>query len=462
MEAYQLIDTGSGTVKFTMVELPPQGRKKAKKGQKAPPRTIDRKQFTRANVKVNTGVVDLPTMQDQKNPFIQLIREKISEEDLEAATMSAESVVDNTQRAYASIIKHLFHFNEARGVEKFDTSVTAIRNWLVHMKYTESSYYFVKVVRAAVTFKTEVMEEENPFDSKRLNRQWMGLVKRAAKTKKITKKAVPLDRRWITEIYRKYVAFCKNLDDVPLDKYRNIIIVVIQYYTLARVSDIFWLRACDISLQTMENGEKKLVIFFPLAKNDQFANGNSSYILEDRRQSFCPVKLIVLYMERARLTMGTTSEYIDYNFLIRCVRRRKVDGQNTQVHGERGIASSLYVQQTKKMLRAVGYAAPFTAISAKAGGVSFSFEHGATKAQLQHHGRWKSEETAALYQRSWSRYKESAAETFKSTAVQRYAAEWSGGIQIAPVHEIQGLQDLPDIILDRHDQPLDMVEYITE
>ena len=405
----------------------------------------------------------MPTVPPQTNPVIAMIQEEISPADLEAASMCAESIVDGTQRAYVSVLKHLLLYNQSKGYPKFDLSKRALSNWLIALKNSDSSYYFVRLVKPSVAFLTEILNRDNPFDSKFLERQWRGLMKRTSKQKKIVKKATPLDRRWLTELYAKHVAFCKTVDDIPLVAFRNLVILVLQYYCLARVSDIQWLRACDLSFESMGNGERKLVVFFPLAKNDQFAGGNSSYILEDRHNSFCPVRLIELYMQRTRLIPGCKTSELDYNFLIRCVRRKKVDGEWVQIHGERGIASSLFVQQTKDLLKSVGYTAPFTAISAKAAGVSYAFTHGATKAQIQHQGRWKNEETAALYQRNFGRFKEGAAATFRARAVERFAAEFAGGVQTLPLRNTEGQEELPDIILDQQSQqPLDLVEYIAE
>ena len=53
-ESFQLIDTGYGVVRFTMVNQPIVPKKKSRGGKKAPP-ALDRRQFTRKNVKQNTG-----------------------------------------------------------------------------------------------------------------------------------------------------------------------------------------------------------------------------------------------------------------------------------------------------------------------------------------------------------------------------------------------------------------------
>jgi len=455
----RLIDTGAGTVRMILLEAPV-----VKDCPPPKPGKLDLRKFTRENVIANTGVVPLPKPKQQKNPFITFIKEVIPPEDLETAVMIAESVTDGTQSSYKNVVNQYNNFLILNGGEKFDISVEMVKKYLLYLKSVNKSYFFVRVYKGAVAFLADCLELKDPFvDSRRLGRMWKGLLKRQSGLKKKTKKATPLPRLWLNMLYEKFIAHHTNILDIPLQDLRNIVCLVLQFYTMARLSDLMHIRACDVTLDRCENGDKKLCIYFPTSKNDQLHDGNVSVIIEDRFNPFCPVQLILIFFDRMRAIPSTRYKKIDVNHIISGVRAVKHNGKWIQLHDKRQLQPKKITEQTRAMLRGCGYQAPYTSISAKCSGVTYAFSHGATKKEIQIAGRWRDESTAELYQREFSTYKERAAYKMRANAPRQYAAEFFDGIQTRQLRETTGRYSLPDIMTDNlENNPLELMEIILE
>ncbi len=81
-------------------------------------------------------------------------------------------------------------------------------------------------------------------------------------------------RDMISWLLLKYPKNTEELDSISLKFFRTLVLVILQYFLLARVSDARKLQACDIKVVKLV-GHTALEVTFNFMKNDQVGLGAS-------------------------------------------------------------------------------------------------------------------------------------------------------------------------------------------
>lgn len=203
---------------------------------------------------------------------------------------------------------------------------------------------------------------------------------------------------WAVPSYPKNT---QELDQISAKHLRTVVMLVIQYYCLARVADIRILRAADLSLITLE-GNQAIEIYFRAMKNDQLHHGSTGYIVAEGGAT-CPYQLIKLFFGRFSFFFND-GQIADANFLLprlKMARETKI----MIADGSKPVCQSTLVSNIKELAALVGFEPTVSAKSAKIAGTSAAFINGLSDADIRDKGRWKSLESALHYRRLSDAYK---------------------------------------------------------
>ena len=182
---------------------------------------------------------------------------------------------------------------------------------------------------------------------------------------------------------------------------RTVVLLIIQYYCLARLADVRLLRAADLRLTSLE-GVPAIEIFFRAAKNDQLAEGNRAHLIAEGGMA-CPYRVLKLYYARMSYFFND-GEIMDSNFLLPRLRMAK----KTRIlvaDGRYAISQTSLVSGMRELAKAVGFEPPISGKSAKIAGTSASFANGLSDEDIRDKGRWKTTESALYYRRLAESYR---------------------------------------------------------
>lgn len=140
-----------------------------------------------------------------------------------------------------------------------------------------------------------------------------------------------------------------------------------------------------------------MYVYFPKAKNDQFHEGNSTMFEAKKGSPYCPVFLISKYFQR----LGYSSSSSGF-FLPRIISKRTSErGRRVTVQmpdPTNHVSYDTCLKDRRKLLTKLGLEAKeFTEHSDRVGGMSHLVNNGLSVEEAQHHGRWKSLESAQKY-----------------------------------------------------------------
>ena len=141
-----------------------------------------------------------------------------------------------------------------------------------------------------------------------------------------------------------------------------------------------------------------LHIHFPSAKNDQFHEGSTTMFEANKGSPYCPVFLLHKYFQR----LGYSSNSKGY-FLPQIISRRTKGerGRKTTVQvpdPTKHVSYDTCLKDRRKVLTKLGLKAKeFTEHSDRVGGMSHLVNNGLSVEEAQHHGRWKSFDSAQKY-----------------------------------------------------------------
>ncbi len=204
--------------------------------------------------------------------------------------------------------------------------------------------------------------------------------------------------RWVIPTYPRTV---EALDAISAKYLRAVVMITVQFYCLARLSDVRNLRAADMRLTTLEN-TPAIEIFFRMMKNDQNCTGNMSYIIAEGGNA-CPYMLIKLYYGRFSFFFND-GQIMDENFLMPKLRMAKVT-RTIIADGSSPVSQSTLVANIKELAKIVGFEPAVSGKSAKIGGTSAAFANGLSDADIRDKGRWRTLESALYYRRLAESYK---------------------------------------------------------
>ena len=221
----------------------------------------------------------------------------------------------------------------------------------------------------------------------------------------------------IQKIVRRILSVAEKPEDIPqlpADGMRVALMLVLQYYLMARITDLIQLEARDIALVDLD-GERAVEVKFRRMKNDQTATGQISHILAEGGEA-CPYLLVQTYYARMGFWLYD-EEHNDTNALF--PRLRLLPGTRIQVSdGTFAVSVSTLLDDIKAACAGVGYEGRVTGKSAKISGVSDGFKAGMTDAEARDKGRWVGLETAQAYRRVSDSYRKKLA---GYTSIQRAA-----------------------------------------
>ncbi len=200
----------------------------------------------------------------------------------------------------------------------------------------------------------------------------------------------------------------KELDQVSGKDFRTVILVIIQYYCLARVSDIRLLRACDLRLTDLD-GQAAIEITFNKMKNDQLHIGSTAHIVKEGGD-YCPYRLLKLYYARCAYFFQD-GKINDLNYIMPRFRMAKVTKISIP-DGRYNVSQSTLVNNIKMLAAKSGFRKKISGKSAKIGGTSAAYSNGLSETDIKEKGRWKSIESAQYYKRTTESYKLKLATAF--------------------------------------------------
>jgi hypothetical protein len=172
--------------------------------------------------------------------------------------------------------------------------------------------------------------------------------------------------------------------------FRCIVKSAVIYYTSCRFADSKHLQARHVEVR----GED-LVVTFPRSKNHQSHQGQCT-VLKANGSDLCPVRLLKLYFNRFGLKFGAAAGDVTHLHCMFC----KSGGRHYEDRKHAEVAS-LARENLHNLLRKVGQDP--TRITDKrikmlgVNGVTRTIEAGASKREVAHQGRWRTEDTPLRY-----------------------------------------------------------------
>lgn len=238
-----------------------------------------------------------------------------------------------------------------------------------------------------------------------VDRMAAGLVRTTAPFRQRRPRVSPLPGFVISRMIKKSLPVLPKtiaeLDNVCAKSLRTIVLLLIQFYTLARLEDVRHLRAADFSLVMLEN-KRAVEIFFRKQKNDQNCAGNTGFIMEEGGAT-CPYLLIKLFFGRMGFFFND-GEVSDSNFLL--ARLRMAPDTRTMIpDGRAAVCQSTLVTDIKTLAAEVNFKPNVSGKSAKIAGTSAAYACGLSDADIRDKGRWRSLESALHYRRTTQAYK---------------------------------------------------------
>jgi hypothetical protein len=180
---------------------------------------------------------------------------------------------------------------------------------------------------------------------------------------------------------------------------RTFVRAVVIYFTFCRFNCYNKLRAQDF-----EDMGDSIKITFQSSKNDQYHNGQSSYVVEND-SVINPVQIIRSYFKLCGFKFGLANG--DQSF-VNCVMRRKKAGWTAD--GRRSISYSTSTRDVRNVLAAAGiFVEKASDKSFKMLGVTMTLESGTALENVRDQGRWRTISMPLHYKTNSDQFKKSVA-----------------------------------------------------
>ena len=180
---------------------------------------------------------------------------------------------------------------------------------------------------------------------------------------------------------------------------RTFVRAVVIYFTFCRFNCYNKLRAQDF-----EDMGDSIKITFQSSKNDQYHNGQSSYVVEND-SVINPVQIIRSYFKLCGFKFGLANG--DQSF-VNCVMRRKKAGWKAD--GRRSISYSTSTRDVRNVLAAAGiFVEKASDKSFKMLGVMMTLESGTALESVRDQGRWRTLSMPLHYKTNSDQFKKSVA-----------------------------------------------------
>jgi len=170
----------------------------------------------------------------------------------------------------------------------------ALLEFILEKAAAGSSFSSLATIQPAVTLLEECLGRPSSFTpvmeaailgTKKLRRAAAGPVKKAPPIK-------VSDLRRLMD--RFVIPFYGDMGRADAEHLRNVFRIIVEFHTLCRLS-------CFRKLQALhfEKVDSDILVTFPSAKNDQFHEGRSSFLMASD-SPYCPVKLTVAFIRQVR------------------------------------------------------------------------------------------------------------------------------------------------------------------
>ena len=285
-------------------------------------------------------------------------------------------------------------------------------SFLMKVYQDERPFGYTSAVKGAIYAYLAAMGLSAEIWSLATDRVYQGVVRLAASRRKRRPRVQQLPgyiiRRMIEWVIPCWPRTTQELDRIPLRNFRTVILLLLQFYTLSRISDARKLRACDLKLVELD-GVPAIEILFRSMKNDQLHIGSTAHIVKEGGAA-CPYTLFKLYYARTAYYFRD-NKIEDLNFLFPRLRMAKI----TRVlipDGRHAVSQNTLVTNIKALAKKIGFSGVVSGKSAKIGGTSAAFASGLSDADVRDKGRWRSLESAQHYRRVSDSHKLKLAKAF--------------------------------------------------
>ena len=298
-----------------------------------------------------------------------------------------------TVKVYMAAFKRCEDWAEELGIEVLPMDVDDLMSYLVYLSENIESYAATKIARYSISYVHIMAGLPDPTKDPAINlimeaskRMWAKPVKKAkAMTTEIIKLLV--DEILGQDVYRSWGNF-----RVSMKEWRTVVSIIIKFCFIARNSDVLELRKSNFVFV-----KDLLHIYFPKAKNDQYHEGSTT-TFERQQSKYCPVFLAAKYFERLGYGQHSNGFFLPK---IEIKKLGRVKGQTIYTQKavpDKHISYKTCLIDRRQVLEKVGLPSKdFTEHSDRIGGVSLLLNNGATIAEAQAHGRWRSEKTPLTY-----------------------------------------------------------------
>ena len=309
------------------------------------------------------------------------------------ANLLNHSLSKGTILNYTTVIKRFREFVVKAGHSFSEFSSQMLEDWILHLEKLNVAFSFWGKIKPALEHLEMMLGREQTVITKRINLCLTGGKRFSAKSKPVTRKAVPIP----PEVLRLGIdtvvnAFGSNISQIKGDLFRSLYKEILKLKCVGRFGDYAKLKAKHFT----DLGDC-IQIHFPSAKNDQYHMGNDN-IISDEDSAYSFVKLTRTYFKRFGLQFGNsgTSDENFINFQVRAVKQS--DGSVTQLaDGRRSLSRSQSFDDSKKLFKFLGYDGSYSEKSAKMTGVKLAFEAKGTPEQIRDLGRWKTTDMPLHY-----------------------------------------------------------------
>ena len=339
--------------------------------------------------------IPLGLRQDQVQPVDELAAE-FPELKQSMAEVMGSQLASGTLNNYSSAVGRFQDFCASQGFDYSDLTEKMVIHYVMELNRQQVSYSTLCQVRPALNLLEEMHKGRASAFTPRADRMLDGAMRVAATRRQPVKKATEVNLDWLKEqvadaVWNKL----ESNNRVDCYKFRLLLRLVLEYYTLCRLSDYQKLQVRH--LEIVQGGVQ---ITFPAAKNDQMHRGNVT-MLEENGSVICPVRLVTEYCKMLGLRMGR--EAGDTRHLY-CRIRKGVGSWSA----DKGAPASLSKarEELKQLLQQSGMADKgITDKSFKMLGVTSMMAAGLSAEEVALHGRWKSAEMPLRYKHNSADYK---------------------------------------------------------
>ena len=242
--------------------------------------------------------IPLGLRQDQVQPVDELAAE-FPELKQSMAEVMGSQLAGSTLNNYTSALGRFQDFCTNQGYDYSDLTEKMVIHYVMELNKQKVSYSILCQIRPALNLLEEMHKGCASAFNPRADRMLDRAMCVAATRRQPVKKAAEVDLDWM----KKQVAEAvwnklENNNKVDCYKFRLLLRLVLEYYTLCRLSDYQKLQARHLEL--VQGG---LQITFPAAKNDQMHRGNVT-MLEKNWSVICPVRLVSEYCKMLGLRVG--------------------------------------------------------------------------------------------------------------------------------------------------------------